>query len=105
MKKFIVVLLFVLLSSFAYAGGGDAPQRFTKTYETSRGVITFNHLEHSNKRQSCNACHDWVGQFTDVGINKDVGHKVCKVCHKKANLDAGNKAAPTICTGCHVKSK
>jgi len=97
MKKVLLIVLMLFCASFAYAELGSP--NFTKVYPTSKGEVTFNHLSHSVKGDSCDACHEWVNQFTEVGMNKDVGHKVCKVCHKADET----KTAPTICTGCHKK--
>lgn len=96
MKKFVAILVFFALSCTPVFA--DLDPNFTKTYDTSKGVITFNHQGHAELLKDCASCHGQLEQFGGQ-VNKDFGHKVCKVCHQ---ADA-TKTAPTICTGCHIK--
>lgn len=99
MKKLVTILAVVLLATASFADVGDP--NFTKTYETSKGVITFNHYAHSVNMEDCAFCHGVLEQFDNV-VSKDFGHKGCKACHKRVNDNEGANA-PTKCSGCHVK--
>ena len=47
----------------------------------------------------CGTCHNAEFANEKLRTYKDIGHGLCKTCHKEMK-DAG---APTKCTGCHVK--
>jgi len=104
MKKFIAMIVIMLLScTLVFAGITDGDPKFTKTYETSKGNITFNHQSHAVNLKDCAFCHSQLELFGG-SVNKDFGHKACKICHKRMNQTKG-KSTPTICTGCHIKTK
>lgn len=90
MRKFILIILLVFLSTMVYADNVD----FTKEY-TGKGVVTFNHTTHS-KLTDCEVCHN---PMKKNGVDKKFSHKVCRGCHK---IDT-TKKAPTKCNGCHKK--
>ena len=49
----------------------------------------------------CDSCHN--ADFANEKLRKwkDIGHGLCKDCHKKMKADG----APTKCTACHPKKK
>ncbi len=59
----------------------------------------------SKDTQKCVSCHN-KDDMANLKLNtfKLAGHAQCKECHK-AKKAAGNKNAPTKCTGCHPKKK
>lgn len=87
----------MLVLSCTVVLGSDDPT-FTKVYENSKGVVTFNHTLHSENIPDCKTCH--VIKDVPLVVNKDFGHDVCKACHKN---QINNDNAPTKCNGCHVK--
>ena len=58
-------------------------------------------LSNVDKIKKCDTCHN--ADFANEKLRKwkDVGHKLCKECHKKKKADG----APTKCTACHPKKK
>lgn len=96
MKKILVVLLAIALTCTPVLANPD----FTKTYETSKGVVTFNHTVHSTTLPDCRVCHSTEIPET-IEVTKDWGHKMCKGCHKESISTAPN--SPVRCNGCHVK--
>lgn len=105
MKK-ILILTLALMLSFGVAIAQDDTYKFQKEYENKKGVVTFNHEFHSNSiKTDCDSCHEIRDTFFTEEIpemNKDIGHKFCKECHKSENDNNGFEA-PTKCSGCHVK--
>ena len=99
MKKLVAILIAVLLATTSFAGVGDP--NFVRVYENSKGAVAFNHQVHADVTKDCAFCHGQLEQFGGK-VDKDFGHKACKLCHKKVN-DHEGKNAPTICSGCHVK--
>ena len=99
MKKILVVLLAIALSC-SPVFGTDLDPNFTKTYDTKKGAVTFNHQLHVETMGECDSCH---GQLETFGgeVNKKFAHVVCKSCHK--DVIALSPNAPTKCNGCHVK--
>lgn len=91
-----LVLILVLTFGVAYADGGSPD--FTKSYDNSKGTVTFNHTIHQNF-DTCAMCHSMVSTLGNGEVNKKVGHGLCKACHK---LLPGHNA-PTTCTGCHKR--
>ena len=67
----------------------------------ARQAATDDPLSNVGKIKKCDTCHN--ADFANEKLRKwkDVGHKLCKTCHKK-NKEAG---APTKCGGCHPKKK
>jgi predicted CXXCH cytochrome family protein len=63
--------------------------------EASYGNITFPHGMHA-EANACQTCHG-DAEPAAFGINKEIGHRLCKGCHKEQG------AGPTRCGGCHVK--
>jgi len=47
----------------------------------------------------CDKCHNADFQNAKLSKWKDIGHALCKDCHKKMKDDG----APTKCSGCHIK--
>ena len=86
----------------------------------SNGEVAFPHKKHADEYGvACTACHHTVKEgetpksCTAEGCHseasepkaKDAFHQQCyKGCHKTKNTDEG-KAAPTKCSGCHIKEK
>lgn len=99
MKKFVSILIILLLFCTPVFAVGDP--NFVKTYNTSKGVITFDHYAHSVNMNDCAYCHGLLEDF-DNTVSKDFGHKPCKACHKSVNATE-NANAPVTCTGCHIK--
>ena len=101
MKKLVVLIIAVALS-FGTAIAMNSEADFSKTYENSKGTVTFNHAAHVEKLGDgdCASCHEMIQGFTEV--NRDYGHKFCKSCHLGTNKEYGTNA-PTVCTGCHIK--
>jgi len=111
MKLFIVFLL-LLVSLFVIGAScvkssTDIPEVFVM--ENSKGVVTFNHKQHSEafehdcgvchhtgvKNQTCSNCHK--EKKTEILSSKNAYHKTCKGCHKI--MEQG----PTKCGECHEK--
>ncbi len=67
----------------------------------AKQAVTDDPLSNVGKIKKCDTCHN--ADFANEKLRKwkDVGHKLCKTCHKK-NKEAG---APTKCGGCHPKKK
>lgn len=93
---FVVVALTTLGAGFVHAS--DLDPNFTKTYESKKGVVTFNHTAHSTAYE-CAVCHDAEMTPSLIVVDKEYGHKTCKSCHKAVKVDT----APTKCNGCHIK--
>ena len=92
MKKLLVVIIALMLTcAGAYAGGNPD---FTKTYDNTKGVVTFNHTTHSSTLPDCFVCHE--GEPETIAVDKGYAHITCKSCHKVME-------GPKTCTGCHVK--
>ena len=90
-KVILSVLTIVFFCSLAYSN--DTNIQFTKKYQTSFGLVTFDHQSHAADRvNECAHCHSALKTFG--GINKLFAHNYCKTCHK-AN------EGPTTCEGCH----
>ena len=92
MKKVVLTLVILAVAGVCF---GASNVNWTKTYENDHGAVTFNHTIHAE--YECTNCH--LESMAIIAPNKQVGHKVCKVCHKKS----GNENAPTKCKGCHKK--
>jgi hypothetical protein len=76
------------------------------------GSVSFPHHRHQTQSDDCNRCHSIFPQKKNAieemkaqgGLQKkQVMNKLCINCHN-AEKKAGNKAGPTTCTTCHVKS-
>lgn len=98
MKKMLVVIIAVVLTC-ACAYAADLDPNFVKTYDTSKGVVTFNHQSHAETLMECAGCHGQLEAYG--GVNKKFAHTACKECHKAMGSDYPN--SPVRCTGCHVK--
>lgn len=101
---YLAVLFIIATTSIVVVGrsfaGVDDPN-FTKVYETSKGVVTFDHKVHADVTKDCVACHEILKQFNNK-VTKDFGHKGCNTCHVKVN-EQGSKRTPVTCTDCHIK--
>ncbi len=64
--------------------------------KNKKGEITMPHKKHSDLFD-CQTCHgeNEPGSFS---LNKAIGHKLCKGCHKE------KASGPTKCSGCHLKT-
>lgn len=89
--------------------GSLAPMLGTLYLQPAKGPIKFTHLAHyvnPDYRESpdvvvtCQTCHaeNLFPQNHTMTIRKEVGHKICKRCHRKSRRP---KAPKKDCTGCH----
>jgi hypothetical protein len=113
MKTRLVVVLLAavaLIASMAVAAENKGADQISID-GGARGNISFPHHAHQTRLKDCNICHavfpqepDALRKLKDSGqlIQKQVMNKQCIACHK-AEKKAGNKAAPTTCSKCHVK--
>lgn len=124
-KSLILVLItaFVMSLGFGVTIGmaGEGPETITLN-EDGKKPARFPHWAHQEKNEcatchhknvegkqaplaegdtvaKCVTCHNADFANEKFRTFKDVGHGLCKECHKEMK-DAG---APTKCTGCHVK--
>ena len=96
MKPLCLMLCIAIFSvTFAFANiKGDF--NFTKTYQATAGVVTFDHKNHTERfTDECGFCHSALKTFGGK-VDKMFGHKVCRVCHESHD-------GPSECTGCHDK--
>ena len=103
MKKMLVgwmVILVLMVAGASFVKAGDLDPNFIKTYEASKGTVTFNHTVHSTTLPDCRVCHSTEIPET-IEVTKDWGHKMCKGCHKESIATAPN--SPVRCNGCHIK--
>jgi predicted CXXCH cytochrome family protein len=125
---FVMSLGFGVTMSLAEADKGDAditinadsksekpkPAQFThaKHQERNPDCATCHHTEDGGKQvpsaevstdgtAKCDSCHN--ADFANEKLRKwkDIGHGLCKNCHKKMKEDG----APTKCGACHPKKK
>jgi hypothetical protein len=61
------------------------------------GTVTIDHAAHLQRRSACVKCHG-PGKVTKLEFTPKVAHERCIGCHIE------EKAGPTKCTDCHVKS-
>jgi hypothetical protein len=66
-----------------------------------RQPATDDPLSNVGKIAKCDTCHN--ADFANEKLRKwkDIGHGLCKACHKKKKADG----APTKCGACHPKKK
>nr|MBF0221211.1 cytochrome c3 family protein [Desulfobulbaceae bacterium] len=55
----------------------------------------------AGEEKKCATCHNSDMANEKLNDFKKAAHVLCKECHKVAEKDG--KAAPTKCTGCHIK--
>ena len=124
-KSLILVLVTAFVMSLGFGVtmtlAGEGPETITLN-EDGKKPAQFPHWAHQEKNEcatchhsqgadskkgpyvageekACSTCHN--ADFTNEKLRtfKDIGHGLCKECHKEMK-EAG---APTKCTGCHVK--
>jgi hypothetical protein len=126
LKKFFYGFLAVMFAvsivtvTMVYAGAIKAPAKGL-TFQNKKGPVTFDHSIHTKAGVKCEKCHHMWKDKTkepkgckechkakktgDVPKLYSMAHKSdhsCKGCHK-AFKEAGKKAGPTKCSGCHKK--
>lgn len=107
------------------AAASNGPEEFTMQSPEAKKPAKFPHKKHQEKikceechhtmtadgkkgpyvagqEKRCESCHNKDFKNPELNSLKAVGHARCKECHKKMEA-AGNKNAPTRCTGCHIK--
>jgi hypothetical protein len=76
------------------------------------GRVSFPHQRHQEKLTDCTICHSAypqkAGAIEELKAEgklakKQIMNEQCTKCHKE-KLRAGEKAGPTTCTTCHLKS-
>lgn len=101
MKKAIVyAVAVVFLSVVGFAGMGMAedkgPADITLTTAAAKKPVQFPHAAHQ-ERVECDKCHKDANFAPKADAwTKDMGHALCKDCHKANN-------ASTKCGTCHSK--
>jgi len=90
--------------------GGNKPVKFPHAaHQEKNDCATCHHTNVDGKRTpvegdsvkedgsaKCDNCHKEGFQNEKLAKWKDIGHALCKDCHKKNN-------GPTKCTDCHIK--
>ena len=90
MKKLVIMMMLL-----AFVGANVAIAADSYTYENKKGTVTFDHKAHQDSLGDCAKCHE--GEPAKIDVDKDLGHKTCKACHKEM------KKGPTKCNDCHKK--
>ena len=107
-KVVILIAGFFLVSTLLWAQNKGAREITISAGIT--GDVTFKHKLHQDSLVDCNLCHTLFNQtkgiiqkLKDEGkLEKKKVMNQCQKCHReKAN--AGLKAGPVTCKGCHVK--
>ena len=122
---FVMSLGLGVTMSLAEADKGDAditmnadsksekpkPAQFThEKHQARNDCATCHHKDDGGKQvpiaegdavAKCDSCH--TAEFANEKLRtwKDIGHGLCKDCHKKMKEDG----APTKCSACHPKKK
>lgn len=90
------ILIWLLTALFfvdAFAAEPKAHE-FRKTYQTTAGVVVFDHAAHAMGRvKDCAFCHSGLKTFGGK-MNELFAHTFCKKCHESGH-------GPTECNGCH----
>lgn len=116
----------LMLVSNSMAEGNKGPETMTLQTAAAKKPATFPHWAHQAanpcatchhyqndaggqepcsddasiaKIAKCESCHNDTFKNEKLRSFKDVGHALCKECHK----NSGKETAPTKCNGCHVK--
>ena len=96
-KGILISLVLVLLVCSGFKLDRDS-YKFTKEYQSSSGVVAFDHESHSMGRaKDCNNCHSALKTFGGE-VSELLAHNYCKACHEANN-------GPTECNGCHDQKK
>jgi len=107
-KVVILMACLLLVSTLLWAQNKGAKQIILSGGTT--GNVTLKHQLHQDSLGDCNLCHNLFSQTAGIVQKlKDEGKlekkKVmnhCQKCHRE-KVNAGLKAGPVICKGCHVK--
>jgi len=99
MRKYNLFIFLVMVLLFCSAFSKDnVDYKFSKEYQSSEGVVIFDHKIHSSERQKdCHACHSALDVFGG-SMNELFAHNYCKNCHETHN-------GPTECNECHDRKK
>ena len=90
-----LVLVLLICSGFTF---DPENHKFTKEYQSSSGVVVFNHESHSMDRdKDCSNCHSALKIFGGE-VSELLAHNYCKACHEANN-------GPTECNGCHDRKE
>jgi hypothetical protein len=110
-KKWVIgIVLTVFISTAGLAIENKGPEKI-EVDGGSRGAVPFTHHDHQERLGDCNVCHatfppepQSLARLKETGQlkPKEVMNKLCVKCHK-AEKKAGNKAAPTTCSKCHIR--
>jgi hypothetical protein len=92
-----LLMVFFFCSAFKLKLDSDS-HKFTKEYQTSSGVVSFDHEAHAMGRaKDCNSCHSALKTFGGE-VSELLAHNYCKTCHEAND-------GPTECNGCHGQNK
>ena len=95
----LLILLFSFFFSNSFAES-TLNYKFSKTYQTSAGAVTFSHERHALVyAKDCAFCHSALKIFGGE-VNELFAHNFCKQCHVDSST-----GGPTDCAGCHDKEK
>lgn len=115
-QKVLILLLLIgvlsvaWLSAFAQTPNPGAPEIVLEG--GTLGNVHFPHQRHQAKLVDCTICHSAYPQkahaIEDLKAEgklakKQIMNDQCTKCHKERK-QAGEKAGPTSCTQCHIKS-
>ena len=93
MRSILISLFLSLFFINAFAAPEDI-HFFKKTYQSTSGVVTFDHGSHAFGRvKDCAFCHSALKTFGGK-MNELFAHNFCKACHESNN-------GPSECKGCH----
>lgn len=112
MRKKAILFLFaagaLLFSTLLWAQNKGAKEIIIPGGTT--GDVTVRHHLHQNALRDCNLCHNLFPQTAGIVQKlKDEGKlerkklmNQCQKCHRE-KVNAGLKAGPVTCKGCHAK--
>jgi hypothetical protein len=126
MRRFNPILLALLVLPMLATAADTIPKdKDVITFESKRGVVTFNHALHATVRSiECDSCHHThkagepikrcsechkkkkaaVEGFSVLAPkNQKAYHTKCKGCHKYTLEELEKPAGPTKCKLCHIK--
>ena len=92
-KGWIPISVLLVPLAFNALAAETEDYNFKRTFQTSYGVVVFDHEAHAMGRvKDCATCHSALKTFG--GISALFAHNFCKTCHASRN-------GPTECNGCH----